>query len=237
MGEQQILESFRVKGTVESWIENVFNLVKDHPKAVFPLLASFASVIFQEYDMKPIVVDGDLSFVNNIGKLRGSITGSQHSASWRSILLTSGENEILAYAEAQGVVARVIPITDFSFEGEDKSFSRKLFTSFTDNHGAIGIEFLKCWKDKRTIYSREFEEYRKMNLEKSVENDVARRISLHYSFIVFTGKVLLNDLFNREGLDVDSNALEALFYNISNENKAVDRSLAAMENRKKWWKF
>ncbi|USK80709.1 DUF927 domain-containing protein [Peribacillus frigoritolerans] len=83
MGEQQILESFRVKGTVESWIENVFNLVKDHPKAVFPLLASFASVIFQEYDMKPIVVDDYLSFVNNIGKLRGSITGSQHSASWR----------------------------------------------------------------------------------------------------------------------------------------------------------
>ncbi|WHX62356.1 hypothetical protein [Peribacillus frigoritolerans] len=144
-------------------------------------------------------------------------------------MLTSGENEILAYAEAQGVAARVIPITDFSFEGEDKSFSRKLFTSFTDNHGAIGIEFFKCWKDKRTIYSREFEEYRKMYLEKSVENDVARRISLHYSFIVFTGKVLLNDLFNCEGLDVDLNALEALFYNISNENKAVDRPLLELE--------
>ncbi|PRS26501.1 hypothetical protein C6W19_24680 [Bacillus sp. RJGP41] len=38
-------------------MENVFNLVKDHPKAVFPLLASFTSVILHEYDMKPIVVD------------------------------------------------------------------------------------------------------------------------------------------------------------------------------------
>jgi hypothetical protein len=75
-----------------------------------------------------------------------------------------------------------------------------------------------------------------MYLEKSVENDVTRRISLHYSFIVFIGKVQ-NDLFNREGLDVDLDALEGLFYNISNENKAVDRSLAAKENRKKWWKF
>ncbi|MGE7880295.1 DUF927 domain-containing protein [Peribacillus muralis] len=46
-----------MKGTVESWIKNVFNLVKDHPKAVFPLLASFASVILHEFDMKPIVVD------------------------------------------------------------------------------------------------------------------------------------------------------------------------------------
>ncbi|MEC0297528.1 hypothetical protein [Peribacillus frigoritolerans] len=76
-----------------------------------------------------------------------------------------------------------------------------------------------------------------MYLEKSVENDVARRISLHYSFIVFTGKVLLNDLFNCEGLDVDLNALEALFYNIPNENKAVDRSLAAKENRKSGGSF
>lgn len=292
-GEQQLLESFRVKGTVESWIENVFNLVKNHPKAVFPLLASFASVILHEFDMKPIVVDvsGESSsgksgllllcasvwgspkeyigsfnltkvaverrsaflnsypqilddsngvndtrmiqtmiyqFVNNIGKLRGSVTGSQHTASWRSIMLTSGENEILAYAEAQGVAARVIPITKFSFEGEDKSFSGKLYTSFTDNHGAIGIEFLNRWKDKRTIYSREFEEYKKMYLEKSVENDVARRISLHYSFIVFVGKVL-NDLFNGEGLEVDLNALEDLFQNISNENKAVDRPLMELE--------
>jgi hypothetical protein len=39
-----------------------------------------------------------------------------------------------------------------------------------------------------------------MYLERSGENDVARRISLHYSFIVFIGKVL-NDLFNREGLE------------------------------------
>lgn len=225
-GEQQLLESFQVKGTVGSWIENVINLVKDHPKAVFPLLVSFASIILHEFDMKPIVVDvsGESSsgksgllllcasvwgspkeyigsfnltfivvverrsaflnsypqilddsngvndirmiqtmiyqFVNNIGKLRGGISGSQHTASWRSIMITSGENEILAYAEARGVAARVIPIMKFSFEGEGKSFSGKLYTSFTDNHGAIGIEFLNHWKDKRTIYSREFEEYK-----------------------------------------------------------------------------
>ncbi|USK67758.1 DUF927 domain-containing protein [Peribacillus frigoritolerans] len=46
-----------VKGTVESWIKNIFNLVKDHPKDVFPLLASFASVNLHEFDMRPIVVD------------------------------------------------------------------------------------------------------------------------------------------------------------------------------------
>ncbi|WP_375091134.1 hypothetical protein ACDZ29_12290 [Peribacillus sp. RS7] len=36
---------------------NVFNLVKDHPKEVFPLFVSFASVILHEFDRKPIVVD------------------------------------------------------------------------------------------------------------------------------------------------------------------------------------
>lgn len=48
-------------------------------------------------------------------------------------------DEILAYAEAQGVAARVIPITKFSFEGENKSFSGKLYTSFTDNHGQLEL--------------------------------------------------------------------------------------------------
>ncbi|MEY9870368.1 hypothetical protein ABIE66_005874 [Peribacillus sp. B2I2] len=48
-------------------------------------------------------------------------------------MITSGENEIFAYAEAQGVAARVIPSTKFSFEGEDKSFSGKLYTSFNSN--------------------------------------------------------------------------------------------------------
>ncbi|WP_203289375.1 DUF927 domain-containing protein [Metabacillus sp. cB07] len=292
-GEDQLLDSFRIKGTVESWVENVFNIVKDHPKAVFPLLASFASVILHDFDMKPIVVDVSgasssgksgllrlcasvwaspedyigtfnttkvaverrsaflnsyphilddsngindtrmiqtmiYQFVNNIGKLRGSIAGSQHTASWKSIMITSGENEILSYAEAQGVAARVIPITNFSFEDEDKSFFGRLYSSFRDNHGAIGIEFLNRWKDKRNIYMREFEVYSKRYLEKSVENDVARRISLHFSFIVFVGKVV-NDLFYREGLKVDLNALEDLFHNISNENKAVDRPLLELE--------
>lgn len=40
---------------------------------------------------------------------------------------------------------------------------------------------------------------------------------------------MLNDLFNRERLDMNLNALEALLYNISNENKAVDRPLLELE--------
>ncbi|MFJ7471732.1 hypothetical protein ACIQWI_24790 [Peribacillus frigoritolerans] len=50
-GEHQLLESFQVKGAVKIWIK------MDEPKAVFPLLASFASVMLDEFDMKPIIVD------------------------------------------------------------------------------------------------------------------------------------------------------------------------------------
>ncbi|WP_176474545.1 DUF927 domain-containing protein [Peribacillus simplex] len=65
-GEHQLLQSFNAKGTVEGWINNVFNLIKDQPKAVFPILASFASVILHEADLKPIVVD--VSGTSSTGK-------------------------------------------------------------------------------------------------------------------------------------------------------------------------
>src|SRR5699024_1651773 len=54
-------------------------------------------------------------YVNTTGKQRGSLTGSQHTDSWTSLMITSGENEITSYANAQGVPARVISISNFSF--------------------------------------------------------------------------------------------------------------------------
>lgn len=77
--------------------------------------------------------------VNNTGKQRGSLNGSQHTNSWQSLMITSGENEIVTYANAQGVPARVILITNFSFKNEDKEFFGKVYNSVNEiePHGSI----------------------------------------------------------------------------------------------------
>lgn len=293
-GEIQLYESFKVKGTVDSWIKNVFNLVKDHPKAVFPILASFASVILHEFDMKPIVVDvsgasssgksgllrmcgsvwGDperylgtfnttlvaverrstflnsfpqilddsnganetkmiqpmiYQYVNNTGKQRGSLNGSQYTDSWNSLMITSGENEIVTYANAQGVPARVILISNFSFEGEDHDYLSKVYDSFRENYGAIGIEFLQRWQENREHYKKHFKAYEKHFLEISCDNNILKRLSRHYSFIIFTGRVL-NEMFENESIEINLRDLENLFIEMAKTNKAMDLPIVELQN-------
>lgn len=65
-GEKQIYEGFEVKGTSETWKNEVFNLIKDSPKAVFMVLASFASVLLHDLRIQPFIVD--LSGTTSQGK-------------------------------------------------------------------------------------------------------------------------------------------------------------------------
>ncbi|HEF1855831.1 DUF927 domain-containing protein [Bacillus thuringiensis] len=65
-GEKQLLEAVEVKGTGESWKQEVFARIKQNPKAVFFILASFASVIIQDLRLQPFIVD--LSGTTSQGK-------------------------------------------------------------------------------------------------------------------------------------------------------------------------
>ncbi|WP_438313232.1 hypothetical protein [Sporosarcina sp. FA9] len=40
-------------------------------------------------------------YVNKTGKQRGNLTGSQHTDSWNSLMISSGEDEIVTYTNAQ----------------------------------------------------------------------------------------------------------------------------------------
>src|SRR5699024_11529198 len=42
---------------IEDWIKNVMKPLYNHPKAVFPIIASFASALFKEFELTPIIVD------------------------------------------------------------------------------------------------------------------------------------------------------------------------------------
>lgn len=56
-GEKQLLEAFSTKGDPYSWINEVFERIKDHPKVLFMVLASFASVLLQDLKISPFIVD------------------------------------------------------------------------------------------------------------------------------------------------------------------------------------
>ncbi|WP_216831008.1 DUF927 domain-containing protein [Alkalihalobacterium elongatum] len=56
-GDKQLFESFKTKGTVESWIKELFDRVRIFPKPLFLVLASFASVILHDLKVPPFIVD------------------------------------------------------------------------------------------------------------------------------------------------------------------------------------
>ncbi|WP_077706936.1 DUF927 domain-containing protein [Virgibacillus dokdonensis] len=65
-GEKQINEGFEIKGTSESWKNEVFERLKQSPKAVFMVLASFASIVIKDLRVQPFIVD--LSGTTSQGK-------------------------------------------------------------------------------------------------------------------------------------------------------------------------
>ena len=57
ISEQQTLKAFRMKGSLESWQREVYDKVKIHPKIVFLIFASLASVILKDLGVTPFIVD------------------------------------------------------------------------------------------------------------------------------------------------------------------------------------
>jgi putative DNA primase/helicase len=57
IGERQILEAFEAKGTVDTWKNEVFERIKNHPKVLFLVLSSFASVILHDLKVSSFIVD------------------------------------------------------------------------------------------------------------------------------------------------------------------------------------
>lgn len=56
-GEKQLLAAFQAKGTIDSWKAEVFDRIKAHPKALFLIFASFASILLDDIEVPPFVVD------------------------------------------------------------------------------------------------------------------------------------------------------------------------------------
>lgn len=56
-GEKQLLEAFQVSGTVDSWVEEIFNKIKGYPNALFFVLSSFASILLHDLKIDPFIVD------------------------------------------------------------------------------------------------------------------------------------------------------------------------------------
>ncbi|ARJ38655.1 hypothetical protein SporoP8_07100 [Sporosarcina ureae] len=287
-GEMQRLNAIQNKGTSREWIENVLEPLYDNPKALFPVVSSFASILFKEHGLTPILVDisgisssgkttvqkacasvcgkpsGYISsmlttkiaiermaaflnafplilddtntaqdpralqqmiymFGNGTGKMRGSLEGSRGTSSWQSVFITTGENNILEYTNSQGSAARVIPITNFKFANKSAEYFSALNQNVERYYGSIGMEFLQRWQQHSERFKGRLNELEQSYQSSATNNNVMRRIALHFAFVVFVAEVL-NELFKEEGMRILIDDFGELFLMICSENSHVDRA-------------
>lgn len=285
-GELQRLNAIQCEGTAQEWIENIMEPLYDNPKAVFPVIVSFASVLFKQHELSSILVDisgisssgkttvqkacasvwgkpsiyissmlstkvaiermaGFLNafplilddtntaddpktlqsmiymFGNGWGKMRGSTEGSRGTSSWQSAFITTGENNILEYTDAQGSAARVIPITNFQLKKND-SFFASFNKSLERYHGSIGMEFIQRWQKNSQRFKGRLQQLEE-SYQSSAANNIMRRLASHFAFIVFVAEVL-NELFIEEGMKIPIDDLGELFLVICSENDHTDRA-------------
>ena len=166
------------------------------------------------------------NFSGGRSKGRGTITGTQTEFTWNNLLLSTGETSLTEYAmQAGGAAARVLPITGLPFEGVEYEFFNEIYEAIEDHHGAIGIEFLKHWQDKKEVLLPLYKEFNAQFQKKSNGNEVLGRIARHYAALVFTAHIL-NSVFQME---INLNELTNLFDEIARENTAVDKPMQMLE--------
>jgi putative DNA primase/helicase len=166
------------------------------------------------------------TFSGGRSKGRGSLSGSQREFTWKNIMITTGEVSMTDYsAKAGGVAARVISLTSSPFEGADSSFFTELYQALEGNCGGVGLEFIRKYEQRKTELLPDFLRTKDHYMKKAYSNEVLTRLSLYYSTVHFTGK-LLNLLLN---LEIDLTLLDKLFDELAQENKAIDKPRQLLE--------
>lgn len=75
------------------------------------------------------------------GKARGTLTGLQASATWRTVMLSTGEDRLTDLAPAGGAAARVLSLWGSPLDGQSQAhatLARGLATGLLEHHGHAG---------------------------------------------------------------------------------------------------
>lgn len=76
------------------------------------------------------------------GRSRGTKTGLQHLATWRTVGLSTGEGTLSNVGSLEGVMTRVLEISGGPLIN-DEPFAKSLYSFLKGNHGHAGPEYLK----------------------------------------------------------------------------------------------
>lgn len=263
-GEEQIVDAFRTRGTLDAWVRTVSTL-QAYPRVLIALYAAFAAPLLQVFNVPnfildyanrtstgkttvlrlvgsvwgnpdertansvvgtwdatrvwteraghimnglPLILDdtmkarsdravADLIYavVSGRGRGRGTITGLASTASWRTILFSSGEQPATSKTQDGGTRTRVLSFNGLPFESDDLNTGRlvkRLNQELCENYGHAGIQFLSWFQRNRETWSQWRERYQVFVEQFSANPPSAEagRLAQYTALISVTGEMV-----------------------------------------------
>ena len=182
-----------------------------------------------------IVRDVIYDFCQGQGRGRGSVEGTRHTESWRSVLISSGEGAATSFSQDAGTRARVLSLKGKPL-GNDvvvgSRASEESQVTLADNYGHLGrrlIEYLVSNADRhddiRGVFQRAREKYAGI-----AQTAVARRHAGHLAVLEVTASIV-------HLLGVPQPDVDPFGYLIESQEMAgldADRPLAALQDMLSW---
>jgi len=168
---------------------------------------------------------------------RGSITGMRSTSTFRTVLISSGEESIVSFTQDGGTRARVLELWGSPFGATDAATAQlvnRVNEGVLDNYGHAGpafVRFLLMHRDKWPAWREHFRRLRRRYERRAGDNSVAARMASHLAVIRMAAV-----LAHRAGLlpwgyrDVT----RRLWGELTAETHEADRAAAALRYVMSW---
>ncbi|MDP9439033.1 MAG: DUF927 domain-containing protein [Actinomycetota bacterium] len=165
------------------------------------------------------------------GRGRGTVTGTQETSSWQTVLLSTGEAPATSFGEHGGAHARTLSTHSLVWGAEDERTGRmvnKLKAGLVLNYGHAGPRFVQFlirnrnrWDEFRKLYEASHERY----INRAGDRAVAVRMAEYFAAIDTAAQLA------HEALDLPwpySDPIDYLYDTLTAEASVADRAESAM---------
>jgi hypothetical protein len=224
--------------TTRVWIERTANLLNGLPMVLDDTKRVFSSLPREQ--ARAMVNSVIYTYASGKGKGRGSVQGTQRTGSFRSVLISSGEEPCVdSSTQHGGARARVLSLWGSPFgSGHQAQLVKSLNQTVMVNYGLVGPMLVLYLLRNRRMWPIWQDEYR-LTLQcysnMAEENNVAGRLSEIFAVLESVANRLLEAL---PGLEYPASPREVLAQvwkdTVTETSKSADRALAALRDLYDW---
>jgi len=165
------------------------------------------------------------------GRIRGTERGLAATKTWRSAMITSGEQPLASFSQDGGTRARIVELWNSPFGNTSEEMAQRvteLKDGFCQHYGHAGPRFVEylianrsLWDEWRLLYQQSRGDYER----RARNNNVAARLSTHLAAIETAAYLVhfaLQLPWQYEG------TVESLWAELTQDSAEADRAAAAM---------